>query len=50
MTAEQFVDALWQITGTGPTRAAQERGRVFAGDETKDRTVVSSVAGERAIC
>ncbi len=38
MTAEQFVDALWQITGTAPREPHKRVAEFLAGDETKSRS------------
>jgi hypothetical protein len=37
MTAEQFVDALWQITNTGPQKPHDDVLEFFADDDKKDR-------------
>ena len=38
MTAEQFVDALWQITGTAPREPHKRVAEFLAGDEAKRRS------------
>ena len=38
MTAEQFVDALWQLTGTAPREPHKNVAEFLTADETKDRT------------